>query len=517
VDPLSYAVRSAIREELNDLLAEGGYMRGAMRTEVDAALRSWGGQEAKSRLSQPRPARPSRPADPEDAGEAVHKASSAAAPVDHLAKFIESVTAAAARHTDYRSEKLGILAGNGMMRKVHDLWDWWESLEEPPRMGCLARLVASRGFELAVCVTIFFNCAFMSYSTDVEIQNPNKIAMSVLIGDWLFQVLYTVEMVLKLSVHQQWFFCNANWKINIFDLLLTGAGFITLSIGAGSGGYLRSLRMLRFGKAIHAIRAMAQLKHLRALIVCLRGSVHSLFWSLVLLFTVYALFSLVLLQVITVHLIETDQILEESNFYEFFGSVEKSILTLYKASTGGDDWSLAYQVIQPTGDIGSVTYLFFIAFVHFALINIITGIFVESAMATLTPDSQTLAREHTRQELENAQKLDSLCRDVDADDSGKLSRAEFEDCIKKRHMTMLLEMMGLQKHHVLEFFNHLALVYDDGGQVEIAKFVNGCMLLKGAATNFDLQKLHAEFLAAQARFDQNQSRILKLLHARLDE
>lgn len=397
------------------------------------------------------------------------------------------------------------------------MWDWLGSLEEPPRTGWLARLVLSRGFELAVCVTIFVNCAFMSYSTDVEIQSPNKIAISVLIGDWLFQMLYTLEMALKLLVHKQWFFCNTDWKINIFDLLLTSTGFITLSVGAGSGGYFRSMRMLRFGKAIHAFRAMAQLKHLRALIVCLHGSVQSLFWSLVMLVTVYAIFSLVLLQIITIHLIETDQALEESNFYDFFGSVAKSILTLYKASTGGDDWSLAYQVIQPTGGIGSATYLLFIAFVHFALINIITGIFVESAMATLTPDSQMLAREHTRLELEYAQKLDSLCRDVDADDSGKLSRAEFEECIKKRHMTMLLEMMGLQKHHVLEFFHHLAHVYDDGGQVDIAKFVNGCMLLKGAATNFDLQKLHAEFLSAQARVAQNQKDILKLLHDRLEE
>merc|ERR1740121_1957390 len=235
------------------------------------------------------------------------------------------------------------------------------------------------------------------------------------------------------------------------------------------------------------------------------------------LFTVYAIFSLVLLQLITIHLTHTDQVLEESTFYDSFGSVPKAILTLYKASTGGDDWSVAYQVIELTGGFGSATYLFFIAFVQFALINIITGIFVESAMATLKPASHMLAREYTRRELENAQKLDKLCRDFDLDDSGKLDRTEFDDCIRKRRMTMLLEMMGLEKHHVLELFHHMTQVYDDDGKVQISKFVNGCMLLKGAATNFDLQKLHAEFLAAQVRHDHKFKEILKILRDRLEE
>ena len=91
------------------------------------------------------------------------------------------------------------------------------------------------------------------------------------------------------------------------------------------------------------------------------------------LFSVYAIFALFLIQIIVTHLQETGEAMEETAFEDFFGSFGVSILTLYKASTGGDDWSVAYQVIEPAGSIGCFTYLLFIAFVHFALINIITG------------------------------------------------------------------------------------------------------------------------------------------------
>merc|ERR1711920_955344 len=102
------------------------------------------------------------------------------------------------------------------------------------------------------------------------------------------------------------------------------------------------LRMLKFGRAIRLVKIMSHLKHLRALLVCILGSISSFFWSLAMLFTVYALFSLFLIEIIVTHLRYTGEALEETAFDDLFGSVGRSILTLFMASTGGDDWSVAY-------------------------------------------------------------------------------------------------------------------------------------------------------------------------------
>jgi hypothetical protein len=299
----------------------------------------------------------------------------------------------------------------------------------------------------------------------------------------------------------------------MFDLVLVISGFISLAAGTGSAKPLRLLRLLKFGKAIRAVRVMSHSSHLRALLVCLQGSLTSLFWSVLMLVAVYAIFALFLMQIIAAHLQETGEALEESVFYEPFGSVVASVLTLHRAST--DSWSNADDVIQVTGDLGRATFLFFIVFVQFALMNIITGIFVESAMLTLSPDSEMLAQEHNRQEQENISKLEQLCSNVDADGSGTLTQEEFENALRRKHIPMMLTMLGLNRHHILEFFIHLSKV--SAGHVEISKFVHGCMRLKGAATQFDLLKMKSELRDQQAGHDRRLGEMLELLRGRLED
>eukprot|EP00959_Pyramimonas_sp_CCMP1952_P243246 5084587-Pyramimonas_sp.AAC.1 len=91
-------------------------------------------------------------------------------------------------------------------------------------------------------------------------------------------------------------------------------------------------------------------------------------------------------------------------------------------TTGGDDWVSAYEVIEETGPVGRFLFLAFIAFVNLNLLNIILGIFVDSAMKVLSPDSETLAHEYVRRDHEYAAKLTNLCRAVDTDCSGRLTQ-----------------------------------------------------------------------------------------------
>merc|ERR1712060_164206 len=110
--------------------------------------------------------------------------------------------------------------------------------------------------------------------------------------------------------------------------------------------------------------------------------------------------------------------------------------------------------------------------------------------------------------------MGQLCDAVDTDESGKLTRENFDDGLRRKHIPLLLKMMGLQRHHVLEFFNYMAESAGEGGEVKISTFVHGCMLLKGAATNFDLHKLHADFKAMQVKHDQDTNEILNVLRQR---
>ncbi|CAK0909054.1 unnamed protein product [Prorocentrum cordatum] len=442
VDLLIDAVRSTIREELGDLFAKGGHVRSFMRSEVDAALQSWGCELAVSMASRPTATADASATDsrsselhlastPPKAGQALRpslcesgtvdlrshlikdeagsclsspskrkeadnvlrcekgptqepKSARAAesvigggdlmsAAVDHYSGWAKLAGFMSTRDSLRSEESLRITEHNVlrcMMEKVSRLRDWLLNLQEPPREGCLSGFVAGRVFEGAVCVTILLNCAFMMYVADEEIKNPNDVPQWVRVGDILFLAFYTMEMVLKLVVHRQWFFCNANWKINTLDLTLVAADYISLTASGGSGGALRLVRTLKqLGRITRTVRVMAHMKHLRVLVVCIEGSFWSLFWSVVMLLMVCGLFSLVLVQVVTSYLVETGEAIEGTVFYDLFGSVGKSTLTLYKSATGGDDWANTYDVIRLSGELGSVLFLLFVSFVQFALIN----------------------------------------------------------------------------------------------------------------------------------------------------
>jgi hypothetical protein len=440
--------------------------------------------------------------------------------VEHFAKFLRSATSGNAIENDDASSAW---SGDGgplhlFMLKVERVWLQIHDIEEPPRTGRFAKFIMGKVFEAIITFIILTNAIWMMYAADVQIKDPAHDDTVGFVGELVFQFLYTVEMVLRLAVHRQWFFFNASWKLNVFELALVIAGFVTLgTASSSSGAALRLVRLMEIGRAARVLRAMTHLRHLRALIVCLQGSLTSLTWSLVMVFLVYSLFSLFLVQIITSHLIETGEAVEATIFYEPFGSIWKSILTLHKASTGGDDWSQSYQLIQTTGEVGCAVYLVFIIFMQFALLNIITGIFVESAMSVLQPDPETLAMEISRQDHMNAQKLDRLCRAVDADESGKLTREQFEDGLHKKHIPLMLKSLGLHRHHLVEFFEYMAEVQNDDGQVDIDTFVNGCMLLKGVATNFDLQKLHAEFKATHVQHEKHLQIVMGLLNEKIED
>ncbi|CAK0904697.1 unnamed protein product [Prorocentrum cordatum] len=126
-------------------------------------------------------------------------------------------------------------------------------------------------------------------------------------------------------------------------------------------------------------------------------------------------------------------------------------------------------------------------------------------------DSVLLAQEHSHQEAQHFDKLAQLCHQADEDCNGRLGPREFKNALRKNDVPTLLKMLGFQRHHVCEFFNHMAHESDDN-EVDINDFIKGCTLMKGYATTFDLHKLYARVTNVQKDLDERLGEILRLLH-----
>merc|ERR1711920_94512 len=91
-----------------------------------------------------------------------------------------------------------------------------------------------------------------------------------------------------------------------------------------------------------------------------------------------------------------------------FGSVQKAMVSMFKALTGGEDWGVFYSAISPLGTAYAMLYLFFIAFCNFAFMNILTGIFMENAMNLAKPDRDMIAFERRKEEMHQVKELTDL-------------------------------------------------------------------------------------------------------------
>merc|ERR1719253_549054 len=122
-----------------------------------------------------------------------------------------------------------------------------------------------------------------------------------------------------------------------------------------------------------------------------RRSLVTLFWSLVMIGFILFIFALIFLQgmadfMVTEHAIIDDEL--EAAVLNKFGSMGSSVLTLYEAVTGGDDWGNTYHVVVQAGVFYGGVFLLFTFFFILALFNILTGAIVEKAVESAAPDRQ---------------------------------------------------------------------------------------------------------------------------------
>lgn len=401
-----------------------------------------------------------------------------------------------------------------LYKRFSKVFDWYLELEPPERTSCVARFVQSGVFEGLCAIVIFLNAISMVYMTNHEISHIGDDPTSFMVGAELgFLAFYTLELILKMWVHGLYFFLNADWKWNIFDLLLvlfalfdTVISQTSQNAGLANMTFLRTLRILKISKILRVFRLIRLVKDLRTIMLSIVGSAVPLFWAIVMMAIIFYMFSVVIVQGNVVYLEETSQTLEslydqDSELGSSFGSVEAGMLSLYKATTGGDDWSRFYKPLSETGAMNTWMYLFFVAFTQIALVNILTGIFVEKAMQLIldATDQDSLALEHRKHELKQAEELMVLCMNLDKNHSGTFDFAEFTESLQDPKFRAYMEVMGLDIKEVESFFG---LVGGNGTtEIRIIDFVNCCMKLKGVASCLDVHTLFFETRALRRKHD----------------
>mmetsp|Transcript_106533 Transcript_106533/g.306333 ORF Transcript_106533/g.306333 Transcript_106533/m.306333 type:complete len:672 (+) Transcript_106533:94-2109(+) len=399
-----------------------------------------------------------------------------------------------------------------LMERITSALRWAHSLDEPERTSFLARAIHSQPFDIVCMAFIGMNALYIAYTTDHEMQHLGEApTKTMLFIELAFMLFYAMELVLKLIVHRMYFFINAEWPWNLFDLAVAMISIFEFLLymwqpvisGTMNITFMRLLRVCKVAKVLRIFRSVRFLGELRMMIDCVVGSVVNLFWCLVFIGFVLYIFALLLVQGLSNVLAEgaanavppPDMV----GIFKYFGTTTRAMLTLLMSTTGGVDWQVVYELVRYMDVFLPAVFISYLLFFAIAAWNIITSRFIEKALKLAQPDIETQATEHTMKDMSDATTLTKLFKDLDVDIKQEISLREFRDLMQHPKLRMYLQVRGIDIKDAEVFYAMLRSIVGDVSRVDVETLVNVCLRMRGFATAIDVQMLSFETRLLQKR------------------
>eukprot|EP00930_Biecheleria_cincta_P017377 TRINITY_DN13834_c0_g1_i1.p1 TRINITY_DN13834_c0_g1~~TRINITY_DN13834_c0_g1_i1.p1 ORF type:complete len:339 (-),score=61.17 TRINITY_DN13834_c0_g1_i1:85-1101(-) len=321
--------------------------------------------------------------------------------------------------------------------------------------------------------------------------------------DTAFCFGFVFDIVVKIGAQGRDFFCEmpaARW--NLFDFVITlsqVSELLLVALGGGhsihSGGAMKLLRIFRLVRIARVANAFPDLKKL---IASVAAALVPLGWTMLLVVLLTYAFALAVTQVVTDHKIAVgreDMERHQEEVLEFFDNVGRAFISFYMIISEGIHWGeLMKPLAEHISPYFKPIFCLFVAFQIFAMMNVITAYFVESAFKA--------AAESEKKEL-----TDDLL-EVFRHDSNKavewVTRDVFEKHSEHPKMYEFIDLLGIDSeegHHLWE------LIDSEGvGKIKINDFVMGCCKLIGTARSenifrlqFQVKQNHKQLMAEVAK------------------
>eukprot|EP00929_Paragymnodinium_shiwhaense_P049918 TRINITY_DN25173_c0_g3_i1.p1 TRINITY_DN25173_c0_g3~~TRINITY_DN25173_c0_g3_i1.p1 ORF type:complete len:408 (+),score=41.50 TRINITY_DN25173_c0_g3_i1:190-1413(+) len=356
---------------------------------------------------------------------------------------------------------------------------WFETLREAVR---------SDYFEQASLVLLFFNAVLVGAETYYINPDPRESAKDGVMWeifdgiDLAFCVLFAVELALKIWSEGVHFFIAEGWQLNVFDAVVVVLVsfsqivrmFYRTVLSDANFDVLRLLRLLRIARLVRVVRIAEEFSRL---MTSIRSSLTSLFWVFLLLGSLIYFFSVYFTQM-SLSFAATDHPNYPALMHRF-GSIHRSGLSLFEAIFGGVSWDEDIQLlIDCVSPITGMVLCAYIGFCYTALLNLITGTFVDKALRAATQ----------AEELQLCSKVANLFFDLESDDN--ISWEIFESKLSAPGMQDYFQAIDINPSEAENLF-HL-LDTDNSGSIDIAELVNGLLRLKGSAGALEMALLLRE-------------------------
>lgn len=261
------------------------------------------------------------------------------------------------------------------------------------------------------------------------------------------------------------------------------------------------MKMLRIIRVFRVFRFSSALSRVALMIV---DSMKSLLWALIMLAIVVYVFAISLttnaadwikLEVNTgnpnwLELVQTSSDPTMQIMLRRFGSLSKTAYTLVQAMLGGFNWGEVADVLMDVDVISPALLLLYVAFTMLAVLNVITGAFVDNALNLASQQRDFQIEREIESKEQYASQIRALFQTIDDDGSGDVSRKEIREMLEDATLSAYFRVLGFETTDADLLFKLLDV--DDSDTVSMQEFLDGCGRLKGPARNMDVHAILAE-------------------------
>lgn len=382
--------------------------------------------------------------------------------------------------------------------------------------NCMQKLTEGLLFKTLSIFAIAANTIYLGLAGDFNVRNSYKRLQHLpqeeewSHPDIVFTSWFTLEIVIRLIADQISFFTNEDQGWNIFDLLLVSESLVTLIISYANGSssnsklsFLRIFRVFRLVRVVRVVRSVKALAKLRTMIFAILNSFADLLWALLVVGLIIFVFAIIFMGATSeffeaIDVKDAAQMASAREVNALFGDIGSTSLSLWSAISGGNDWmNYGEQLQKFSNPMYFGIFQFYIAFCCVGLFNVVTGVFVDSAVCVRTEDE--IVAGYFEELHSTTAAIKAFFADADKDGSGALSWTEFSARMTDPAVIAYFAGLDIDPQEAGIIFTIFDA--DKSNSIQIDELVNGTMKLKGSASKLDLMALMYDFNIQSAKLD----------------
>jgi len=350
-----------------------------------------------------------------------------------------------------------------------------------------------RALNWGTSFAIFLNGIFIGLQTNYMASSSSEVVPAFYrICEILFGCFFFTELGIRIYAYRRTFFSMPSWRWNVFDVILVLMQFVEVASmiftdyenasNLPDTSWMRVLRILRLLRILRVVRLMQFVAELNVIISSVIASMKSLCWTMLLLVLMLYIVAVFFTQIFGTYRlgVYSQEVTQESidMLAPHWGSLVRSISSLYMAILGGIDWiDVALPLADEISPFLAFLFALYITFAMLAMMNVITGVFVDAAVKHSEVDRDT----------DFLRAACDVFKRSDPDQSGDISFDEFAEALVDPQFKNYLLNYGIDPADAITLFS---LLDKDGSRsLEFGELLEGMLRLRAGMTFIDMQKL----------------------------